>query len=112
MTQATGPTRRVQVEGNRQHPRIPEGAVYVGTNAPHLSKHRLANPYTLKACGSWQEAVRRYRRWLLTRDDLLALVRELRGRDLACGCPLDRPCHVDVLVELADADSPETERAS
>lgn len=28
---------------------------------------------------------------------------ELRGRDLACWCPLDAPCHADVLVEIANA---------
>lgn len=27
--------------------------------------------------------------------------RELGGRDLACWCPLDGPCHADVLLELA-----------
>lgn len=26
----------------------------------------------------------------------------LRGKDLACYCPLDLPCHVDVLLELAN----------
>jgi hypothetical protein len=24
------------------------------------------------------------------------------GRDLACSCPLDQPCHADVLLELAN----------
>jgi hypothetical protein len=28
---------------------------------------------------------------------------DLAGRDLACWCPLDRPCHADVLLELANA---------
>lgn len=28
--------------------------------------------------------------------------RELAGRDLACWCPLDQPCHADVLLELAN----------
>jgi hypothetical protein len=32
-------------------------------------------------------------------DDLAAL----RGHDLACWCPLDQPCHADVLLELANA---------
>ena len=32
-------------------------------------------------------------------DDL----RELRGKDLACWCPLDKPCHADVLLEIANA---------
>jgi hypothetical protein len=51
------------------------------------------------------EAVRRYR------DDLLAgrlmitvedVKRHLRGADLACYCPLNEPCHADVLLELAN----------
>ena len=28
---------------------------------------------------------------------------DLRGKDLACWCPLDQPCHADVLLELANA---------
>jgi hypothetical protein len=28
--------------------------------------------------------------------------RLLRGHDLACWCPLDQPCHADVLLELAN----------
>ena len=31
-------------------------------------------------------------------DDLT----ELRGKNLACWCPLDQPCHADVLLELAN----------
>ena len=30
------------------------------------------------------------------------LLATLRGRDLACWCPLDQPCHADVLLELAN----------
>jgi len=29
---------------------------------------------------------------------------ELAGRDLACWCPADQPCHADVLLELANGD--------
>ncbi len=29
--------------------------------------------------------------------------RELRGKNLACYCPLDQPCHADVLLEIANA---------
>lgn len=29
--------------------------------------------------------------------------RELRGKNLACFCALDQPCHADVLLELANA---------
>lgn len=30
-------------------------------------------------------------------------IARLRGRDLACWCRLDQPCHADVLLELANA---------
>ncbi|MFZ5698560.1 MAG: DUF4326 domain-containing protein [Pseudomonadota bacterium] len=36
------------------------------------------------------------------RDELRAALAALRGRDLACWCPLSRPCHADVLLELAN----------
>jgi hypothetical protein len=26
----------------------------------------------------------------------------LRGKDLMCWCPLDKPCHADVLLEIAN----------
>lgn len=31
-----------------------------------------------------------------------AWLKPLRGKDLACWCPLDKPCHADVLLELAN----------
>lgn len=43
---------------------------------------------------------RRGRFLKVTTEDI---VRELRGHDLACWCPLDQPCHADVLLELANA---------
>lgn len=34
-----------------------------------------------------------------------AVVRaELAGRDLACWCPLDQPCHADVLLAIANGE--------
>lgn len=29
--------------------------------------------------------------------------RELRGKNLACWCPIGKPCHADVLLEIANA---------
>ena len=37
-----------------------------------------------------------------TREQLLATLHLLRGKDLACWCSLDKPCHADVLLELAN----------
>ena len=36
------------------------------------------------------------------RDHVITNVDELRGKDLACWCPLDQPCHADVLLRLAN----------
>ncbi len=53
-------------------------------------------------------------RWF--REDLLKLLerhpdtlKPLRGKNLACWCPLDQPCHADVLLELANIDQPAEE---
>lgn len=35
--------------------------------------------------------------------DLVAGIPGLRGKNLACWCALDQPCHADVLLELANA---------
>jgi hypothetical protein len=34
------------------------------------------------------------------------LRRELAGRDLMCWCPLDQPCHADVLLALTNVAAP------
>jgi hypothetical protein len=41
--------------------------------------------------------------WLMIRGALRNDLKELRGKDLACFCPLDQPCHADVLLEIANA---------
>ena len=50
-----------------------------------------------------EECIALYREDWTTFGDITALRTELAGRDLACWCPLDQPCHADVLLELANA---------
>lgn len=50
-------------------------------------------------------AVRLFKQWLdqPQRSNLIARARiGLRGKNLACWCPLDMPCHADVLLKLAN----------
>jgi hypothetical protein len=63
-----------------------------------------------------EDAVRSFRGWI-TRDlsyrsyeitfgkppTCEEIKRELGGKNLACFCPLDRPCHADVLLEMANS---------
>ncbi len=101
----TGP-RRVKVEGDLFHGRVPDGAVYVGRAAPGLPASPFANPFTVREYEP-AEAVRRYRDRLLAEPVLLAAVRrDLPGRDLACWCPVGQPCHADVLLEVANGGTP------
>lgn len=91
---------------------MPEGCVYVGRPT------KFGNPFT------GPEAVDLFRRWLAgkmstrewneqfshcrigmvaDRQVVRACLHRLRGKDLACWCPLDAAaCHADVLLELAN----------
>ncbi len=37
---------------------------------------------------------------------ILERLPEIRGKNLACWCQLDQPCHADVLLELANGGAP------
>ena len=93
-------TSRVKVTGDLFHGHVPDGAIYVGRAAPGLYKSSYANPFPVKTYGL-AESLRLYREWL---SELATSVdfSELAGHDLACWCPLNQPCHGDVLLELAN----------
>ncbi|WP_027930724.1 DUF4326 domain-containing protein [Amycolatopsis thermoflava] len=42
-------------------------------------------------------------KWLTDYPSPEEIRRELAGKDLVCWCPLDQPCHGDVLLEIANA---------
>lgn len=66
-------------------------AVYVG-----LSSRRR------KAGMTASEAVEKYRQRECVPHRSAEIVRELRGKNLACWCQPGEPCHADVLLELAN----------
>jgi hypothetical protein len=52
-------------------------------------------------------AVEAYRRHLREHPELVEAARvELVGKRLACWCPLDLPCHADVLAAVRDGADP------
>jgi hypothetical protein len=86
--------------------RLPAGTLHVARPGP------WGNPFRVGGVGPDGEPI-------TTREDAVALYHahvatappghrydELRGHDLACWCPLDGPCHADVLLERANR-SPE-----
>ena len=93
-------SRRVKVTGDYFHGQIPDGAVYVSRAAPGLPQSPYANSFPARTYGL-TESLQRYR---LHAEgfDRTALRRDLAGKDLACWCPLNQPCHADVLLEYAN----------
>lgn len=94
--------------------RMPEGAVYVGRPTkwgnPYAVGHESAFIGGTPVMGIEEPLTRadaaELFRLALASGDLGFTVNdaraELRGKDLACWCPLDQPCHVDVLLEVAN----------
>jgi hypothetical protein len=85
--------------------RKPEGAVVVSRPT------KWGNPWHVGPQSDRAAAVESYRRWLRgdlgdqyasERQRVLDSLSDLQGRDLACWCPLDEPCHADVLIEFAN----------
>lgn len=88
----------------------PNGWVYVGRPS------KWGNPWSVKQFGR-ENAVKYFEAFMknwacewhvdalnVDTGDLGGLdLSELRGKDLACWCPLDQPCHADILLELANA---------
>jgi hypothetical protein len=100
--------------------RMPPGAVYVGrptrwgnvytvepSSREWLAQSNVAPGicFSTSLAGATRFAVDAFRRYVSRNGDLRAEIRaELGGKDLACWCPLDQPCHADVLLEIANAD--------
>lgn len=104
--------------------RMPKGAIYVGRPTkwgnpfrPAMVINRIAMKVQIVRihCHSTAHAVECYQKWLdgtpflvgghdlAPQPPTLAEIRAaLHGRDLVCWCPLDQPCHADVLLELAN----------
>ena len=82
--------------------KLPPNAVYVGRPT------KWGNPYLVQPLSGMtrQDAVQAYLHHingnLWTSPNKQEIRDELRGKDLACWCPLDQPCHADVLLEIAN----------
>lgn len=69
--------------------------VYIGRPS------KWGNPFIIGRDGNRDEVVRKYRKYLLDRLELVEALPELKGKTLGCWCA-PQACHGDVLEELAD----------
>lgn len=81
--------------------RMPANAVYVGRPSAWGNNRVIGEHGTAQECvegferdvNEWRsEHPEAYKRWIGL----------LRNKDLVCWCPLDQPCHADVLLKLAN----------
>jgi hypothetical protein len=86
--------------------KMPENTVYVGrpslwgnpwAASHHDRAHHPDVPIVHSMVADAAEAVARFREYAANLD-----VTPLRGKNLACWCSLDQPCHADVLLEIAN----------
>ena len=83
--------------------KMPANTVYVGRPTvwgnPFVVGSELIGGKRLTAAKS-VALYRQYARDAFNHQDLRAC---LRGKNLACWCPLGQPCHADVLLEMANS---------
>lgn len=105
--------KRVQLKRTKGW-RMPPNTVKVDRST------RWGNPFVVTEDRPADSVALAYRTWLTVegchagmperKTKLLDAMRDLRGKNLACWCPLEDadgnrvPCHADVLLELANDD--------
>lgn len=87
--------------------RMPENTVYVGRPGRHGNRFSAGQRHLVHGwLMSHQEAVDLHREWCMAPEQTIyrqRVVRELRGRNVACWCDIYTSCHGDTLLEIANA---------
>lgn len=93
--------------------KMPPNTVYVGRGSKWGNPHRVGISLAPNKDGTYRrmthaDAVARYRDeylpyWMWKASENRIYPPELKGKNLACWCALDQPCHADVLLKLANA---------
>lgn len=91
--------------------KIPENTIYVGrgsiwgnpfrVNQLNPSKQNKEGGYNQIFTLNNEEACIHYERFLSLELRIKAK-ESLKGKNLACWCPLNKPCHADILLKIAN----------
>lgn len=93
--------------------RMPINTVYVGRPSKFGNpiRIRIANliPHSfIYVVKNNEEAVLAFKEWILEEERFILreqIKKELKGKNLACWCPLNQPCHGDVLLQIANKEN-------
>lgn len=90
--------RRIQLSRKKGW-RMPDNTAKVDRST------KYGNPYPVENGRSAEAAVAAFRIHAKETPSVREMAaRDLRGKNLACWCSLDQPCHADVLLELANSE--------
>ncbi len=95
------------LEFTRRGWRMPENTVYVGWPSkwdnPFLANEAVAfGSAFLGAVDGFRFLVTSAANWPYRKE----VMAELKGKNVACWCPIDQPCPADVLLEIANGLEP------
>ena len=90
--------------------KMPSNAVYVGRPTKWGNPYRVGDKFRVLSNGEYcygefdlDTIISLYEDWIKDKIRFKKLnIKELKGKDLACWCPLDKPCHADILIKLAN----------
>jgi len=90
--------------------KMPDNTVYVGRPSKWGNPFKIGDgfPYFHSSPLNREDTIKVFESYLESKllDFTITDVRkELAGKNLACWCPLDKPCHADVLLKIANAVS-------
>lgn len=92
---------RVQ-RSRRKGAQLPANTKCVTRPGPFGNPYKVGNP----GIRTNADAVIAFKNWIWRTPEGEAMARkakrELRGFNLACFCPLDKPCHADELLRIAN----------
>ncbi|MBL0142613.1 MAG: DUF4326 domain-containing protein [Betaproteobacteria bacterium] len=99
--------QRIQLS-RRKGWKMPENAVSVARPSHWGNCYAIGMPapswMAVATLESIEQVVAAHRHMILTMPGKVCEVRTfLHGKNLACWCPLDKPCHADVLLAIANA---------
>lgn len=78
--------------------RMPPNTVYVGRPT------KYGNPYQVSCNATDEYRKKQIEKYAQSMSVMLKqdAVVELKGKNLACFCPLNKPCHADILLKIAN----------
>lgn len=73
----------------------PTDAVYVGRPT------KWGNPFVIGSDSSREQVIQQYEEYLLSNDNLMNSLHEIKGKSLVCWCA-PQACHADILLKYAN----------